>query len=155
MLFCSSLKNFASRLPAPREGHNMSPFPEFYRLTHATPSHLGEKCKPPRRVAGPKTSVQLSLTPAFATLPQIEPITSLFATLPNSLDLKSFVCHTSDKTGGASPFSLTRTPTTHFHSASFDPPTKCASRIKSGPASSVIFTSLPPYLLASSFGFSS
>src|SRR5712664_2938877 len=40
-----------------------------------------------------------SLSPAFATDPKIAPVTCLFATLPNLLDLKSFVCHTSEKQG--------------------------------------------------------
>jgi hypothetical protein len=44
-----------------------------------------------------------SLTPFLATHPRNRLVTPAFATLPNSLDLKSFICHTSRKRGGCPP----------------------------------------------------
>src|ERR1700719_2161055 len=47
------------------------------------------------------------LSPLIATHPKNRPATLVFATLPNSLDLKSFVCHTSEKQGGVGVLLLT------------------------------------------------
>jgi hypothetical protein len=47
------------------------------------------------------------LTPVFATHPKNPPVTPFLATHPKSLDLKSFVCHTSAKRGGVPPPLLT------------------------------------------------
>ena len=47
------------------------------------------------------------LTPLFATHPKNPPVTPFLATLPKSLDLKSFVCHTSEKQGGVGGILLT------------------------------------------------
>jgi hypothetical protein len=44
-----------------------------------------------------------SLTPFFTTHPKDPPLNPFLATLPKSLDLKSFVCHTSAKMGGVPP----------------------------------------------------
>jgi hypothetical protein len=48
------------------------------------------------------------LFPVFATHPKTAPISLFLATLPNSLDLKSFACHTSGKRWGWGRKLLTR-----------------------------------------------
>jgi len=48
----------------------------------------------------------LSLTSLLATHPKNSPVTPFLATLPFSLDLKSFVCHTSAKERGSLPVSI-------------------------------------------------
>ncbi len=47
------------------------------------------------------------LTPFLATHPQNPFVNPVFATLPNRKDLKSFVCHTSEKQGGVGVLLLT------------------------------------------------
>jgi hypothetical protein len=65
--------------------------------------HPGEGCPS----FYPNTSNN-SLTPVFATHPKNTLITPLLATHPKSLDLKSFVYHTSAKVGGGVQKRLTR-----------------------------------------------
>jgi len=51
-----------------------------------------------------------SLNPSLATHPKNSTVTSFLATLPKSLDLKSFACHTSDTPTGDGHKLLTRFP---------------------------------------------
>ena len=55
------------------------------------------------------------LNPLFTTHPKNPPITPFLATLPKSLDLKSFICHTCDTPPGAAGVLLTRHATRHVY----------------------------------------